>query len=842
TTDATSSPSATSSTARSTLEYGNPQPAPNSPATTTNTTSSASATSSQTQVPDSWKTYENEEWGFKISAPVRFEIKFDINTKSARSNGEMAPIRPEPVLSINNTDHKAHTVSAPGDIHVDIKPAGEVGYQLPNGVSAACEERGLLRVAGREVPKCFMKGNDNVPFKYYVEVPTETRVFLMRCDTGGGGYGGSGPALNKNESRSVMELCDRILSTLEIFSPSEEGIWKADKEQVPDSWGAYKNDKWGFALQYPQDVYGNFQVESQYSYGSPWSARVTAEKHPVIEVSAHRLDEYEFAEPNGQIYGYQLDNKNSWITEIGSEEAYEPPTVSTRSGSAYKFERGVIGETADVYAIPDETRNVMFTIKFIYNTIQDSDDYTTQTVDQKAIVSSFISRANGKVIEDTLSTKGIKDQYEDGLAEKIAKERNKPFIEVSEAKPMDFVRWDYNNDGEKSIAVVNIKSSTDPEKDLVQEVVIFDIGNQDQLSNPQVVWEQSYSAGNGVFWDKVRLSTTTHNGRAVLKNTKQFSNETAKENHFVHYRNGSFYDAYSLAKVDKQAFLSDINKQYTEELLSDPAFVKEGSSVKGGQTYEITAKNREPVDFVRWDHDDDGEKSLAVLNRAGNVFELILFGINKDKEISNPRRIDERGSATWVWRSADLEVVGTYQGKFVRSKIWIGNSAPHVYYYSFQDGSFENRGRKTAEVGSECEVGFVYPKGDTVLNQGKIYEVRWKDLFNDVSRTRINPVVSRRDIKIINENEEVIGKLKTGHGLGQAAEWQSLRVLNLDGDSLTDEGRLVEPGKYKLRADYYTGYKIMDVIFPTKRRMTRTMKTYLKVNGLLSLSNYSCVC
>jgi hypothetical protein len=762
--------------------------------------SDESANSEDDQVSDSWTTYQNTAYGFSFQHPSNRTAFSEVDAKNRELTAASPRVRKVSIAQ----DESAVFCCEPFLLTFTIKETSELDISK----TANFEQTTI-----NGYPALLIKGDGGLGDVF-------KKIYLQLSES-------QWLVVNQN---AESEMLNKILSTLKISSNVEvpslselinsqttnnqydgkENTPKGEKDQVPDLWKAYENNKWGFALQYPQDIYGNFQVENQYSYGNPWAARVTAKKYPAIKVSAHRLDEYEFAEPNGQIYSYQLDNKNSWIAQIGPEEAYEPPTVSTQSGSAYKFERGVIGETADVYAIPGKDKNVMFTIKFIHNTIQDSDYYTTQTVDQKAIVSSFMSRANGRVIEDTLSTKGIKDQYKDRLAEKIAKQRNKSLIGVSETKPMDFVRWDYDNDGKESIAVVNIKSSTDPERDLVQEVIIFDIDNQNQLSNPQVVWEQSSFVGSDVYWDKLSLSTTTHNGRAVLKNTKQFSDETAKENHFIHYRNGSFYDAYSLAEVDKQTFLSDINKQYTKKLLSDPAFIEEASSSKGDQKHKVTTENRNPMDFVRWDHDDDGEKSLAVMNNAGGIPELILFEIDDSNNISNPRRINAKGAGSWVSDSEDLAVVHTYQGKFLRSKIWLGNSAPHMNYYSFQDEGFNPRGRDIAETDSECEVGFVYPKEDSVLNQSKTYEVRWKDLFNNVSRTRINPAVSRRNIKIINENEEVIGKLKTRYGLGQAAEWDSLKVINLDGDSLTDEGRLVEPGKYKLRTDYYYSQKARD--------------------------------
>jgi len=388
---------------------------------------------------------------------------------------------------------------------------------------------------------------------------------------------------------------------------------------------------------------------------------------------------------------------------------------------------------------------------------------------------------------------------------------------ASDLNPTAFTKWDHDGDGTQSLFVMHLfegeSTRISGDKDMARDILMFDIGAGGRISNPQYVWGRGASGWSGWSSDSGSLEVVSHNGRSIVKGVANAFDSDDGVDEFTSYlfsQNDQFYHARSKNALNKELFLANIAGQYTEQLLSDSAFIKEASSSKGAGKHKVTAENRKPVDFVRWDHNDDGEKSLAVLNRAGNVFELILFDINEDNEVSNPRRIDERGSATWVWRSADLEVVDTYQGKFVRSKIWIGNSAPHVNYYSFQDRDFENRGRKTAEAGSECEVGFVYPKEDTVLNQGKRYEVRWKDLFNDVSRTRINPAVSRRNIKIINESEEVVGKLKTGYGLGEAAEWQSLRVLDLDGDSLADEGRLVEPGKYKLRADYYYSQKARD--------------------------------
>jgi hypothetical protein len=98
----------------------------------------------------------------------------------------------------------------------------------------------------------------------------------------------------------------------------------------------------------------------------------------------------------------------------------------------------------------------------------------------------------------------------------------------------------------------------------------------------------------------------------------------------------------------KDEILERIKSQYTKEFVSHPAFVKEIAIGKG---YNQIAR-RQPTEFARWDHDNDGSDHLAVLNLlyesestdAPTGYEVLLFKLSTDNDISAPQRLVKNGT------------------------------------------------------------------------------------------------------------------------------------------------------------------------------------------------------
>lgn len=482
-----------------------------------------------------------------------------------------------------------------------------------------------------------------------------------------------------------------VLATALVFlvgEMSEDKPESAEKSpaatttaQAPDSWQTYRSDQWEFEISYP----GRFAVRDN-----------TQKKHALQSLNPARLyigTSTPTTRPNDMQITIDTPSALDGDIERKCGKDIQPININGVRRSKCLSVYGLT-ETQDYVVKLDNNKNEYFLRCNLGDSSTSNKERKQLEKQCDSVFSTFRFVPSSGSKSNTLDTLfDVRLQYTDQLLEKIRAVSEEQTNSVSDRAPESFTKWDHDQDGQESLFVGHTFTGSENltgDRDLSYEIIMFDIDKNGNIANPQLVLSQTYSGWDS--WDDspMFLSTFSHNGKTVMKSQLRpvMNQEIDKDVEYIFYANDKFYRADSREELDEKIFLAKIKSQYTEEMLSDPAFVKEGTSVKGGQTYAITSESREPVDFARWDHDGDGEESLAVLNNAGNVFEIILFDINERNRISNPRRIDDRGTATWVWRSANLEVVSEDGDSLLQSEIRLGNSAAHVNYYSFRNGEF----------------------------------------------------------------------------------------------------------------------------------------------------------
>lgn len=708
------------------------------------------------QAPDSWQTYHNEEFGFTFKHPDWMRKERENFFDEHVSFFNYKPTGGSP----SGYDPGENRITAIVE-DLDELPRSSAVF---NGGHEKVLSKEQVSIRGQKATRTKTKTtlNYDIPLK-------GNQDKIIRIDING--------------DANNFDLLDKLVSTLKFSQDRKE----VRNNPEPGNWQTYRNEEWGFSIFMPERFTYSFD-------GYDFS------EHSEIGLSINNTDYEDFAySMPGQIRLVIAPESEAGYPHTGCE--YSSSTVSVggkdirkcvmREGTDNKFpyeyylelkkgnrvfrakcDTGAgTGPAGGEFAKYDQISNIIATCDKIFSTLEVFEPKSELSLGQIAF------------------------QYTEDLKEKIRQLSEVRAGSDHSLAPLAFIESDHDQDGQKSLFVGHAFEGKD--QGLTYEIIRFDIDAGGNISNPQHVLSQTYSGWSSWSWHKdspISLETTQHNGKTVMKSTVRLmkDREPDQDIEYNFYANDKFYRADSRDELKEEMFLAEIKSQYTEEFVSDPAFLKEGSSTKGDQTYEITADNREPLAFSYWDHDKDGEESLAVLNEAGSMLELMLFDINNADRISNPRLID-KGGGTWIESSVDLEVVNAKEGIYLRRKVRYGQSAPVRDYFSFQDDEFASLSEDLLAAGgtNECSTEFIYPESGDVLKQGNTYMLEWK-LPDGIDVT--DPV------RVVKKSGGVAGKIPFGAGI-EGAEWNPVQVYKSDKDFYDENAtKRIQPGKYRLIA------------------------------------------
>lgn len=608
--------------------------------------------SSDASIPDSWKTYQSEEQGISFAYPDTYtELEADTTADSERESFQaQAPGYPQISLHVHD---------------IDVFSAGsDVGGTWPRFYIAE-EDRWVQRSGDQEKPvsvdevgavdgaSVYLFETANISNRtrtYAVPVPDEgvmvELIFTFKTVEGSPDY----------TDREVDE--QRILSSLKI---ADEGV-VSDQDESSDLWRSYQNADHWFSFAYPEK----------------WKLS-TGESEGKDEVVA-RAANTEFSGESGT----DVPPEHFLVREMsgGDCESGESSSLADQ-------------DTLDTGWVRDEftglpLRDICFVsqnrpLKITLSARNQSSENTLNR-----ILNSFDLTALPDI---PLTLKDIEGQYTDELLQSTA------FIDkvggdqsFVSREPIKFSVWDQIGTEDAPLAVINLLHTEIAEKPAGYEVILFDVDSNYNISNPDRIDEGSSAGSYSEDAAEYKITPYETPGQLAVNleiRIPEIPNDSGEmryiEKEFT--RRDGEVDIISDNQDSEDFFLSGIKAQYTDELLSDPAFVSEGKMVKGGREFTVTS--RTPQAYEYWDHDNDGEESLAVLNNASNIFELILFNVDEENQISNPQLIDNGGTATYVWDSADLQKISTDDGDFLRSSIRLGQSAPQTNDYTYVDGQFQ---------------------------------------------------------------------------------------------------------------------------------------------------------
>lgn len=476
-----------------------------------------------------------------------------------------------------------------------------------------------------------------------------------------------------------------------------------ERRQTPESWHTYRNENYGFSFRYPE-AYSEFNEKdplkrtdrnepppyacdnevSSEGYDCNQSIKeitslnnegAQSTNRPTISVRVFNLGDYFYrAAPDGVLYEYD-HNKKVWRESSPPGENIEvvnPDAVSVNDKTGYQISSGDAGHTYDGIAIPYPEEQVMVEVGF------NTDQSTTQEIDREQLLSSFTffesSRKNGKRQTYKNDNWGISFQHPN-VFEVSSQSSSSVYLQDS----------DFSPSVHKQATIGFLKKTDLPLSDYWRDkMTVLEVDSVSQIKQKVQHLDEIGPWGLEIFISSQNLRISIDN--YYLEEHRQSLIETLSTVTFLGNEDGS--NNQRGQDKEKEMTLQTIKGQYTDELLSSPVFGKE-FFVGKSMVHKYTLKKREPTALVRWDHNDDGSKSVAVYNKMiieddSVGHEVILFAINKNNNISNPRLLYRNVESGGVIRGLDLqtESVDGKSGLHISFKYtnYEGTNSSNIYF------------------------------------------------------------------------------------------------------------------------------------------------------------------